>query len=277
MIEIPEAAALAGQLNDTITGREVAAVIAGSSPHKFAWYEGSPDAYQALLKDKTITGAGTAGGMLEIAAEDALIVLSEGAYPEFHLDGSVEPKKHQLLLKFKNSSFLSVSVRMYGGILAFHAGEGQNPYYILAKEKPSPLSEIFTRDYFESIISAAGMEKLSAKALLATEQRIPGLGNGTLQDILYHAGIHPKRKTGTLSKKEFDTIYMSIKSTLTEMASLGGRDTEKDLFGQPGGYTTMCSKLTVGKPCTACGSLIEKTSYMGGSIYFCPLCQLLQD
>jgi hypothetical protein len=31
------------------------------------------------------------------------------------------------------------------------------------------------------------VKKLSLKALLATEQRIPGLGNGVLQDILFKA------------------------------------------------------------------------------------------
>jgi formamidopyrimidine-DNA glycosylase len=43
---------------------------------------------------------------------------------------------------------------------------------------------------------------LSAKAFLATEQRIPGLGNGVLQDILFTAGIHPKRKMAAISEEE---------------------------------------------------------------------------
>ncbi len=61
-------------------------------------------------------------------------------------------------------------------------------------EKPSPLSEKFDLEYFNSILSGTGTEKLSAKAVLATKQRIPGLGNGTLQDILFNAGIHPQKK-----------------------------------------------------------------------------------
>lgn len=72
-----------------------------------------------------------------------------------------------------------------------------NPYYLVAKEKPSPLSEQFDYPYFLNILSAPSAEKLSAKAVLATEQRIPGIGNGVLQDILYNAGLHPKRKVGT--------------------------------------------------------------------------------
>ncbi|MDP2965189.1 MAG: hypothetical protein Q8N39_04010 [Pelolinea sp.] len=70
-----------------------------------------------------------------------------------------------------------------------------------------------------------------------------------------------------------DTLFTSVISTLKEMADKGGRDTERDLFGNPGGYATKCSKLTVGKTCAVCGGLFEKASYMGGSVYFCPGCQ----
>jgi len=59
------------------------------------------------------------------------------------------------------------------------------------------------------------------------------------------------------------------------MALKGGRDTEKDLFGKPGGYRTKASKLTVGTPCDECGCLISKEAYMGGSIYYCSQCQKL--
>ncbi len=58
-----------------------------------------------------------------------------------------------------------------------------------------------------------------------------------------------------------------------DMARQGGRDTEKDLFGNFGGYITLMSKNTVGKACPVCGGLIQKQAYMGGSIYFCPSCQ----
>ncbi|MDE7008051.1 MAG: hypothetical protein K2P07_07815 [Lachnospiraceae bacterium] len=39
------------------------------------------------------------------------------------------------------------------------------------------------------------------------------------------------------------------------------------------GYWTLLSKLTVGKPCPYCGSNIQKASYLGGTVYFCPECQ----
>lgn len=275
MIEIPEAVGLAQQLGETVQGKTIDTVEAAHSAHKFAWYQGDPRDYPSLLSGKIIQTARPVGGMVEIAADGVQLVLSEGAAIRFHTSDETIPQKHQLFLQFNDGSLLTVTVQMYAGIFAFREGEMDNPYYHLAKEKPSPLGEQFTRTHFEDLRSQEGVEKLSVKAFLATEQRIPGLGNGTLQDILYNAKIHPKRKMNSLSATEKTALFASVKETLAEMTEKGGRDTEKDLFDQPGGYLTKCSKNTVGNPCAVCGEPIEKSSYLGGSIYYCPGCQRL--
>jgi formamidopyrimidine-DNA glycosylase len=115
---------------------------------------------------------------------------------------------------------------------------------------------------------------LSIKALLATEQRIPGIGNGVLQDILFNAGIHPKRKKSKVSDFQKAELFHSLKVTLKSMTDLGGRDTEKDFFGHFGGYKTLLSKNTIKKPCPNCGLAIVKEAYLGGTVYFCPVCQV---
>lgn len=116
---------------------------------------------------------------------------------------------------------------------------------------------------------------MSVKALLATEQRIPGLGNGVLQDILYQAGIHPKRKLDTFVEKDIRKIYESIRTVLGEMVEQGGRDTEKDFYGNEGNYITYLSKKTYLTPCPKCGYEISKAAYMGGTVYYCEKCQPL--
>ncbi|NLP15429.1 MAG: hypothetical protein GX379_00085 [Clostridiales bacterium] len=101
----------------------------------------------------------------------------------------------------------------------------------------------------------------------------PGLGNGVLQDILYLSGIHPKRKMVDVSEDEYNKLFDVLKSTLRDMAEQGGRDTEKDLFGNPGGYKTYLSKNTAFTPCVKCGYELHKGNYMGGTIYYCEHCQ----
>ncbi len=273
MLELAESYSMAQQLTDTVKGKIIENVTANASPHRFAWYSGDPDNYRSLLKGKKIDGARSVGGQVEITANDMRIVLNDGVNIRFFEAGEKLPRKHQLHLVFDDQSSLICSVQMYGGLWVFHEGENDNPYYLIAKEKPSPLSPGFTKQYFDALYDKEQSKNLSAKAFLATEQRIPGLGNGVLQDILYNAKIHPKRKINTLNSQEIDGLYEAIVATLSRMASNGGRDTEKNLYGNKGSYITALSKYTVGKPCPVCGTLIKKEAYLGGSIYFCEGCQ----
>ena len=272
MIEIPESTTIAMQLNEAVRGKTICKIIANASPHKFAFYHGDPADYSAFLVGQVIGDSFGIGAMIEIAAGDRRIVLGDGANLRYYDNLNKTPSKHQLLLELDDGSALVCTVQMYGSVLAFMEGTCDNKYYLVAKEKPRPLADAFDRAYFDTL-RTEGSDKLSVKAFLATEQRIPGLGNGVLQDILFHAGIHPKRKIKTLSEKELDDLFRSVKNTLAEMMRLGGRDTEKDLFGSAGGYRTLLSKNTVGKPCPVCGADIQKTAYLGGAVYWCPICQ----
>ncbi len=272
MIELPEAFVLAKQLNETIHGKTIEHVIANQSPHKFAWYHKDPQGYHNLLYGKKIGRAKSIGGLIEIEAEDIRILLGDGVKIKFHEKAEKRPQKHQLLIEFSDFTALSCVIQMYGGIWCYKNGEFDNPYFLLAMEKPSPLTHDFNREYFEKIISNANLINKSLKALLATEQRIPGLGNGVLQDILYNAGLHPKKKVSSLSDNDKELLFTSIKDTLKEMVVKGGRDVETDLFGHDGGYVTKLSKKTAGTKCQ-CGGIIKKEAYMGGSIYYCDTCQ----
>lgn len=275
MIEIPEAAVLANQINNIVFGKKIKNVVAAQSPHKFAWFYGDPADYNVLLSGKTIGRAESFGGYVEISAEDAVILFGEGVNLRFYGTDEKRPQKHQLLIEFEDLTAISASIQMYGGMWCFKRGSFDNPYYLNAKEKVSPLSESFDREYFNNIISAADTLRLSTKALLATEQRIPGLGNGVLQDILFNAKVHPKKKITSFTESDKEALFNSIKTTLKEMLLKGGRDTEKDLFGNPGGYISKLSRNTVGRKCDECTGTIKKVSYLGGSIYYCTECQKL--
>ena len=111
-------------------------------------------------------------------------------------------------------------------------------------------------------------EQLSGKT-------IPGLGNGVLQDILYHTHIHPKKKISGLTDKERENLFYQIKETMNDIYHLGGRSTESDLFGANGKYVACLSKDTAGMACPRCGETIAKENYQGGSIYYCRGCQPL--
>lgn len=273
MIELPESLILARQLTKTLKGKEITDVIVNYSPHKFAWFYQNLDDYAGLLIGKRIDQAQANGGQVEVFAGDARIVFTDGVNLRYIQPGGKLPDKHQLLIGFEDDSCIVASVQMYGGLWCFEDGKLDNPYYLVAKEKPNALSAAFSEDYFTNLMNGEGMEKKSLKAMLATDQSIPGLGNGVLQDILFNASLHPRRRMATLTETEKTRLFHSLKCTLAEMLNGGGRDTEKNLFGEKGGYVTQLSKNTLGAPCPRCGGMIIRESYLGGNVYYCGGCQ----
>lgn len=274
MIEIPESTIISRQAAGMLTGRRIAKVIPATSPHKFTWYNGDPAGYPEVLEGRSIEAVDGYGAFIDLVMDkNTHFLISDGAIMRYCQAGESHPVKHQQLLVLDDGSFLVFTVAMYGGIYAFQ-GAYDNPYYQGSIHKLNPLAEAFDEVYFESMIR--GLKKdLSAKALLATEQRIPGPGNGVVQDILYNAGIHPKRKVSALGDLEKSDLLYSMKGTLADMVEWGGRDTEKDFFGNWGGYKVLLSKNTYKEPCPNCGHEIVREAYLGGTVYYCPVCQPL--
>jgi formamidopyrimidine-DNA glycosylase len=273
MIEIPEAIGLSNQIAEMLSGKKVMNLVAGASPHKWAWFQGDRDEYADMAIGQSFTGARAVGGFVECFADETSFAFGEGINLRFAPKDGKLPKKHQLLVEFEDGSAFTASVQMYGWIGVYPKDGNSNEYFHQAAGVPSPLDASFTHEYFDSLLAKENPAKLSAKAFLATEQRIPGFGNGVLQDVLYNAGIHPKRKMDSLDSAELQSMYTAIRDTISLMATEGGRDTELDLLGNACGYRTRVSRNTVGQPCPKCGTLIEKAAYLGGSVYFCATCQ----
>lgn len=275
MIELPEGLTLAKQIDSALTGTVVERVQPPSAPHKFCWFNGDPSEYHERLAGQRIEGARSFGIFVEIAFDGgARLCFNDGVNVRLLAPETQRPKKYQLLMEFADGRALAFTVAMYGGIIC-HAGDYDNEYYRKSKGSVSPLSASFDKAAFDALLASV-KPTLSAKAFLATEQRIPGLGNGVLQDILFQARIHPKRKVGTLSESERADLFYCVKAVLEDMAARGGRDTEKDIYGQAGGYRTLLSKNTLTAGCPHCGGGLVKEAYLGGAVYYCPSCQPLE-
>ncbi len=277
MIELPEALTMSRQLRETITGKIVGHVSPPTKSHKLCWFAGDPAEYDARIKGREVTGAEGFGIFVDIIFSNGLrLSIDDGISVRYCAgEDSERTADYQLRIDFEDGTSLVFTVVMYGGIVLHDPAEYDNEYYIKSRSFVSPLSpdaNKFAEHYRERIRESK--PSLSAKAFLATEQRFPGIGNGVLQDILFTSRIHPKRKISTLSKTEQEQLLKSIVDVLRGMTEQGGRDTEKDIFGVPGGYRSIMSKNTLKAGCPECGGEIVKEAYLGGSVYFCPKCQM---
>lgn len=270
MIEIPEAIILAKQIEMELKGKRIKRITSGNSE------DYDDNNFRMSFRGKTVEGAQGYGGKLHIGLSgDSGLWFADGINIRYNKTGKSPKKYPTLLIEFDDASYLSFSVSLYGFFEGYTGRlEGWMAGYMgVATDRPQVDSEEFNEEYFFEILKPLNHEKYTAKSFLATEQRIPGLGNGVLQDILFNAGISPKRSLSTMSHSDFTDLYRSIKNTIHEMIDQGGRDVEKDIYGKSGGYKTRISRLTYQSPCFKCCGEIVRESYLGGNVYYCSSCQ----
>ncbi len=274
MLELPEVLNISEQLKSNVTGKTVLRVMSPTKVHKFCWYNGDPESYNMILSGKSVISAAGFGIYAEILFSNGLkLSFNDGVNVRLMQESDI-PKNYQLAVCFDDGMALVFTVAMYGGII-LHDGRYDNEYYIKSKSFISPFSSEFD-DYYTKALTETKLTSLSVKGFVATQQRFPGIGNGVLQDILFKAGLHPKRKISSLEAKNDDLLLESIHSVLQDMTDGGGRDTEKNLFGISGKYKTLMSKNTLNSGCPVCGGEITKEAYLGGSVYYCSACQSLK-
>jgi len=272
MIELPEAATISKQMKAELAGKRIIDCICNDSPLKFAFFNQPPDQLAEMLSGQTVQDIYDDGRnwIHMMLSEHALQLGDMGGRILFHRSRKTIPKKHQLLLNFDDGSLLTVSFVLWGFLNIFPLDKIEQP----SPHKIAPLREEFTFARFQKMLMDPAERKTkSVKAFLISKPGLGGVGNGCTQDILYNAGIHPRRRIIDLKPIEEHTLYNVARVTLVQMITGGGRDSERDLYNQPGGYASILGSHAVNKPCMQCGTPIEKIQFLGGASYFCPTCQ----
>ena len=275
MLELPEIATLSRQIDDALVGTTIESANCGNAQHKWAFYSRPKEDFGAMLAGSAIQGVSAGGKFVyvSLSSERVLTLGGMGGRILLHEPGSRLPKRHHFAARLADGRTLTVAIQGWGFINLFRKDEVSKHRYA-GNIKPSLLGKSFTYDRFKKILdSVSDQEKLVAKKLLVSDPRFPGISNGYLQDILFHAGIHHTRRVVDIKGRERQKLYNGIRKVLKEATDKGGKDEERDLYGQPGGYPRILNAKAKGKPCPVCGTKIEKIQFLGGASYFCPRCQ----
>lgn len=275
MFELPETLTLTRQMRECIAGRVVRTGLLGNSPHQFVWYNRTHDEFAGMTKGLEAGQAANRGRwmFLPLGSRHMLVFGECGGRLLHHHEGATRPAKYHLLIEFEDGSALSMTTRMWGAMELFEDGAENDRQYIKGM-RTTPVEPGFTAEYLRELVSeqkASG--RRSVKSLLTQDQLIPGLGNSIAQDIMFEAGLHPKRMIDTLDTRDLERLHASIADTVATAAERGGRDDEVDLYGKPGGYARIMHSRAAGRPCPRCGTTVERIQYLGGACYLCPGCQ----
>lgn len=275
MFELPEIVTLARQANEVLPGKVIVEGRLGNRPHKFVWYNREPAEFATLTCGRTVGRTHAEGKWLFLPLEPGFVLaLGElGGALRYHAPGDPLPAAYHLLLRFSDASALSAMTAMWGAMELHAAGEERERPSI-REMRVTPDARAFTPAYFESLVSeATEAPSRTVKGLLTMDQLLPGIGNGIAQDIMFRAGLHPRRRLTDLTDEKRRRLFEAIRSVVAEATAAGGRADEVDLFGNRGGYRRVMGREAVGTPCPRCGTAIERIQYLGGACFLCPRCQ----
>ena len=153
---------------------------------------------------------------------------------------------------------------------------------------PEPLDpETFHADYLQQICRG---RSIKIKDLLMHQERVAGLGNIYVNEVLFLSCLHPLRQAKTIPKRGLTTLCAAIRKTLFEAIKLGttsrldwegsGQGDGFFYFGHSGqADPDMAERFHVydreGQPCPNCSSPVMRMVISQRGTYFCPKCQLL--
>ena len=118
--------------------------------------------------------------------------------------------------------------------------------------------------------------RTSIKALLMDQRRVAGLGNIYVNEILFRAGVRPRRRASGLRRAECVALAAATRDVLAEAIRVGGSSISDyvDGLGRSGWFQLRHHVYDrAGEPCRRCAAPIRQCVVVGRSTFYCPRCQ----
>src|SRR5437773_1195988 len=133
-------------------------------------------------------------------------------------------------------------------------------------------------EVFEADLAAFRERLTSAnhtlKRALSDPHLFSGIGNAYSDEILHRAGLSPVALTNRMSTEEIRRLFDATRETLLEWI---GKLRQEAAQGFPEKVTAFREGMAVhgrfGKPCTRCGTKVQRIRYAENETNYCPRCQ----
>lgn len=271
-MELPELTVLSRQMNKEIVGKRISEVEVANPKCLNMPLE----QFKKTVVGKIIKSVESRGKWLFIKlGSDSVLLFNPGMGADvIHFkSGDTLPEKFNIKFTLNDKTGFTIRAWWFCYLHLMH-DDKMGEHKLTANLGTSPLDKNFTADYFKKLLRK---KKGNIKAFLLDQKNIAGIGNVYIQDILFNAKLHPKRTILSLTDKEIEALYKSMRSGLNESIELGGLAYEKDFYGNKGRYGMERFKIAYkpGKPCPTCKTTIQKIKTGSTSSCICPNCQPL--
>ncbi len=117
---------------------------------------------------------------------------------------------------------------------------------------------------------------INVKSILMDPKALAGIGNIYACEILHCAGIAPIRQASSLSREEWEKVFVKARAILKKGIKKRGTAVSDwhDLYGRRGeNQFELKVYKQEGKRCSICGGTIHRMKQSGRSTFYCPKCQ----
>ncbi len=233
----------------------------------------APD-FAASLTGRRIVGMGRHGKFILAPLDDRRLWLVHlGMTGRLTLAGPDRPdlRHDHVVIAFDDGRLLTYNDPRRFGRLAVIA-----PGATAAETAPGidALSTELTADFLYA--SARRHRRTTVKAVLMDQREIAGLGNIYVNEILFRAGVRPRRRAGRLTRADCVALAQATRAVLADAITRGGSSISdyRDGFEHLGSYQQEHQVYDrAGAPCMRCGTAIRACVVTGRSSFYCPRCQ----
>jgi formamidopyrimidine-DNA glycosylase len=245
------------------TGRTVREVVV---PDATIVRNASPDALDQALRDHRFAEPERLGKWLICWTDGPALLLHFGMTGDLIWSGD-EPERHRhdrvILVLDGGDELRYRNMRKLGG--AWLAHDRQEVDAILGGLGPDALS-VGKRAFLERLSARRGQ----AKAVLMDQRFLAGPGNLIVDEVLWQARIHPRRRVETLTDDERVELYRKLHKVLKESVD------HYDYVPRKRSWLSHVRGVP-GALCPRCRTPLSRITTAGRTTYFCPNCQLMND
>ena len=139
----------------------------------------------------------------------------------------------------------------------------------IARLGPDPLSEEFTVEALQAILTSAGRAQI--KGVLRHQGTIAGIGNAYSDELLHAARMSPFKPASSLDAEEVQVLHTAIRDVLGVAVERSRGLAASELKGEK--KTNMSVHGRTGEACPVCGDVVREVSFADSSLQYCATCQ----
>ncbi len=270
MPELPEVETTRKGIEPHLLQQRIKKVIIRQS--KLRWP--IPATLKQKLKDQIITRISRRAKYLLMQTPAGTVLLHLGMSGSLRIIPAKTPadKHDHVDFVLANNQCLRLhDPRRFGAVL--WAGKDPNKHPLICNLGPEPWDNMFNGDY---LFNLSRGRKKAIKNFIMDGHVVVGIGNIYASEALFHAGIHPQREAGRISRIRYQRLAENILSILEKAIQAGGTSL-KDFVREDGTPGYFKQELRVygreHETCYICSSRIKRIIIGQRSSFYCSKCQ----